>query len=165
MRVLLADALPRAAVARLEAAGDEVVLRPDLTETDLGSALDGIDALVVRSTRVTGDALDAADGLGLIVRAGAGTNTIDTTRAAELGMYVCNVPGRNAIAVAGVGTSFLSRSQRTSGPLDQYLQNRSQAERLRSLYFRHLGGSRGDRTDLEADLASITYPSERGVIR
>lgn len=100
MRVLLADALPDAAVARLEAAGDEVVLRPDLTETDLGSALPGVNALVVRSTRVTGEALDTADGLGLIVRAGAGTNTIDTTRAAELGIYVCNVPGRNALAVA-----------------------------------------------------------------
>lgn len=70
-----------------------------------------------------------------------------------------------AIAVAGIGTSFLARSQRTSGPLDRYIRSRSKAERLRSLYFRHLGGARGDRADLEADLASITYPSERGRVR
>jgi len=70
-----------------------------------------------------------------------------------------------AIAVAGIGTSVLARSQRTSGPLDSYLQNRAKAERLRSLFFRHLGGSRGDRSDLEVDLTSINYPSERGRVR
>jgi len=67
-----------------------------------------------------------------------------------------------AIAVAGIGTSALARSQRSSGPLDRFLTSRTKAERLRSLYFRHLGGGRGDRSDLEADLTSINYPSERG---
>lgn len=107
MRVLLADRLPDAAVARLEAAGNEVIIDAELTEDDLGSALTDVDVLVVRSTRVTADALDASRALGLIVRAGAGTNTIDTARAAELGVFVCNVPGRNALAVAELTIGLL----------------------------------------------------------
>ena len=63
--------------------------------------------LIVRSTKVTAAALDQADSLGLIVRAGAGTNTIDCDRAAELGVFVCNVPGKNALAVAELTMGLL----------------------------------------------------------
>ncbi|MGZ0220051.1 MAG: hydroxyacid dehydrogenase, partial [Acidimicrobiales bacterium] len=82
MKVLLADSLPASAVDRLIDAGDEVESRPELTAEDLPAAIAGFEALVVRSTKVTAQALDAADCLGLIVRAGAGTNTIDCERAA-----------------------------------------------------------------------------------
>ena len=54
--------------------------------------------LVVRSTKVGADVFDAADRLTLVVRAGAGTNTIDTSAAARRGVFVANVPGRNSIA-------------------------------------------------------------------
>jgi D-3-phosphoglycerate dehydrogenase len=63
--------------------------------------------LVVRSTRVTRATIEAADSLELIARAGAGTNTIDTQAAADLGIYVSNVPGRNAIAVAELTMGLL----------------------------------------------------------
>ncbi|MDG1368617.1 MAG: NAD(P)-dependent oxidoreductase [Acidimicrobiales bacterium] len=107
MKVLLADALPDAAVQQLEAAGDDVTSLPDLNADTLSDAVAGHEVLVVRSTRVTATALEAADKLGLIVRAGAGTNTIDLDRAAELGIFVCNVPGKNALAVAELTMGLL----------------------------------------------------------
>ena len=107
MKILLADSLPASAVARLEAAGDDVVVDPALTADDLGDALAGVEVLVVRSTPVNARALDQAAELALIVRAGAGTNTIDAARAAELGIFVCNVPGRNALAVAELAMGLL----------------------------------------------------------
>ena len=107
MKVLLADSLPTSAIDRLIDAGDEVESRPELTAEDLPGAIAGFEALVVRSTKVTAEALDAADRLGLIVRAGAGTNTIDCERAAERGVFVCNVPGKNALAVAELTMGLL----------------------------------------------------------
>ncbi len=107
MKVLLADKLPDEAIERLNAAGDEVVMMADLTADDLPDHIAGVEVLVVRSTRVTSATLDAADRLGLIVRAGAGTNTIDCARAAELGVFVCNVPGRNALAVAELAVGLM----------------------------------------------------------
>jgi len=107
MKVLLADRLPDAAVQRLSAAGDDVVVMADLTADDLPAHIAGAEVLVVRSTKVTAAALDEADRLGLIVRAGAGTNTIDCNRAAELGVFVCNVPGRNALAVAELAVGLM----------------------------------------------------------
>ncbi len=100
MRILFADGLSDTAVERLRAGGDACSLKPSLTADDLPGHIAGFDVLVVRSTRVTAETIEAGDGLGLVVRAGAGTNTIDCARAAELGVFVCNVPGRNAIAVA-----------------------------------------------------------------
>ena len=55
---------------------------------------------MVRSTKVDRAVFDAADKLALVIRAGAGTNTIDVEAAARHGVLVCNVPGRNAVAVA-----------------------------------------------------------------
>ena len=100
MRILFADGLSDTAVERLRAGGDTCTLKPFLTAEDLPDHVAGFDVLVVRSTRVTAETIEAGDDLGLVVRAGAGTNTIDCARAAELGVFVCNVPGRNAIAVA-----------------------------------------------------------------
>ena len=100
MRILFGDSLAESVIDRLRAGGDECVVEPGLTESMLPAHVAGFDVLVVRSTRVTAATLEAADRLGLVLRAGAGTNTIDTQRAAELGIFVCNVPGRNAVAVA-----------------------------------------------------------------
>ena len=56
---------------------------------------------------MTAATIEAADALELIVRAGAGTNTIDVDAASEVGIYVTNVPGRNAIAVAELTMGLL----------------------------------------------------------
>lgn len=100
MRILVADALPDPHLGRLRDAGHEVVDDPGLTADSLPDALRGVDVVVVRSTMVTAEALTAADHLALVIRAGAGTNTIDIDTAAARGVYVCNVPGMNAVAVA-----------------------------------------------------------------
>ena len=100
MKILFADGLSDSAVERLRAGGDTCTLKPSLTAEDLPAHVAGFDVLVVRSTRVTTETIEAGRDLGLVVRAGAGTNTVDCARAAALGVFVCNVPGRNAIAVA-----------------------------------------------------------------
>ena len=107
MRILLADGLSDAAVERLRSGGDICTVEPSLTAEDLPAHVSGCDVLVVRSTRVTAPTLEAGTELGLVVRAGAGTNTINCARAAELGVFVCNVPGRNAIAVAELALGLM----------------------------------------------------------
>jgi D-3-phosphoglycerate dehydrogenase len=107
MRVLFADAIDPSIVDALTERGHECVSDPKLSADDLPARIPGFDALVVRSTEVTGAAIEAADALELIVRAGAGTNTIDVGAASEVGIYVTNVPGRNAIAVAELTIGLL----------------------------------------------------------
>jgi len=100
MRVLIADKLPNEVRVALSRLGYEVDFQPDLTANDLPTVLPDYHVLVVRSTKVTADALTAAERLQLVVRAGAGVNTIDTKCAAERGIFVANCPGKNAVAVA-----------------------------------------------------------------
>lgn len=100
MRILIADRLEASAVADLESDGHECVVEPDLTPELLPERIPGFDALLVRSTKVTAPTFAAADRLRLVVRAGAGTNTIDKAAATDAGAVVANVPGRNAVAVA-----------------------------------------------------------------
>jgi len=101
MKVLVADKFERSGLDGLEAAGCEVVFEPDLAGEGLTRAIATslAEVLVVRSTAVTAPMLDAGR-LALIVRAGAGYNTIDVAAASQRGIYVSNCPGRNAIAVA-----------------------------------------------------------------
>jgi D-3-phosphoglycerate dehydrogenase len=107
MRVLLADAIDPATVDDLTGLGHEVVSEPKLSASDLPDRVPGFQALVVRSTEVTAATIEAGDALELIVRAGAGTNTIDVEAASRVGIYVTNVPGRNAIAVAELTIGLL----------------------------------------------------------
>jgi D-3-phosphoglycerate dehydrogenase / 2-oxoglutarate reductase len=100
MRLLVADKMDLLALEELKVLGIEIVSRPELTKDTLPSALDGVGILVVRSTEVTGEAIYAGKQLNLIVRAGAGVNTIDVAAASARGIYVANCPGKNAIAVA-----------------------------------------------------------------
>jgi len=100
-RVLVADKLHPTALTGLQALpGVEVVSRPDLTAETLPGEISGFEVLVVRSTKVTAAVLAAGDALGLVIRAGAGVNTIDVAEASRRGVYVANCPGRNAAAVA-----------------------------------------------------------------
>jgi len=107
MRILFADSFDQASLERLRSLGHECVYEPALNGNDLPGALPGIDALVVRSTKVTAESLLASDSLRIVVRAGAGTNTIDKDTAANRAVYVCNTPGKNAVAVAELTMAFL----------------------------------------------------------
>ncbi len=101
MKVLVADQFEQSGLDGLRAAGCEVLHNAALKDEALVSALreTRAEVLVVRSTRVTAEMMDAG-GLALIVRAGAGYNTIDVRAASARGIYVSNCPGKNAIAVA-----------------------------------------------------------------
>jgi D-3-phosphoglycerate dehydrogenase len=100
MRILFADKFPETHIARLRADGHDIVYQPALGTDDLGAALEGVDVLVVRSTRVPAEVVEAAPDLSLILRAGAGVNTIAVDAAARRGVVVANTPGKNSIAVA-----------------------------------------------------------------
>lgn len=107
MKILFADKFPQEHLNRLQELGHQCSYQPDLGADDLPDKVPGHDALVVRSTRVEAPAIAAADGLRIVIRAGAGTNTIDTDTAAARDVRVCNVPGRNALAVAELTMGLL----------------------------------------------------------
>ncbi len=100
MRLLLADKIDIQALEELRILGIEIVSRPELTKDTLPDALEGVGILVVRSTEVTAKAIEAGKHLNLIIRAGAGVNTIDVVAASARGVYVANCPGKNGAAVA-----------------------------------------------------------------
>jgi D-3-phosphoglycerate dehydrogenase / 2-oxoglutarate reductase len=108
MKVLVADKFEKSGVEGLRAAGCEVLYEPDLKEDALTQAIasSAADVLVVRGTKITTPMLDAGR-LSLIVRAGAGYNTIDVAGASTRGIYVSNCPGKNAIAVAELAFGLL----------------------------------------------------------
>jgi D-3-phosphoglycerate dehydrogenase / 2-oxoglutarate reductase len=107
MHLLFADRLPEQTLGELEARGHDCVMEPGLKADQLPARIAGFDGLVVRSTRVERAVFEAADRLALVIRAGAGTNTIDTEAAANRGVLVSNVPGRNAAAVAELTMGLL----------------------------------------------------------
>lgn len=100
MNILIADSFPESHVKILTDEGHVVTTNPDLDEDTLAGAVKDNEAIIVRSTKVNADALESGKSLKLVIRAGAGTNTIDKAHAADIGIRVCNVPGANAIAVA-----------------------------------------------------------------
>jgi D-3-phosphoglycerate dehydrogenase len=108
MKVLVADKFPDDGLAALRTAGCEVVYDANLAKETLTEAVraSGADVLVVRSTEVPGETLRAGR-LGLVIRAGAGYNTIDVKTASELGIYVSNCPGKNSVAVAELAMALI----------------------------------------------------------
>lgn len=107
MRVLLADTFPDTFTATILERGHDYTYLPDITAEQLPERVPDHDVLVVRSTRVTAATLAADDRLRLVIRAGSGTNTIDRAAASERGIYIANVPGRNAAAVAELAFGLL----------------------------------------------------------
>ena len=102
MKVLLADKLAPIVAEYLLENGHEVESKPSLKDDLLIEALKihSPDILVVRSTKISQEHIESCPSLGLIIRAGAGVNTIDLDTASSRGIFVANCPGRNAIAVA-----------------------------------------------------------------
>jgi len=107
MRVLLADSFPEQFLPEMERLGFECEFRPELSGAELAAALRGVQVLLVRSTPVTAEAIDAADDLAWIIRAGAGYNTIDCQAASRQASWVSNVPRQNAIAVAELAMGLM----------------------------------------------------------
>jgi D-3-phosphoglycerate dehydrogenase len=144
VKVLVADAFESSGLEGLKAAGCDVAYEPDLADDRLTDAIrrTAADVLIVRSTRVTEAMLDAGR-LSLVVRAGAGYNTIDVAAASKRGIYVSNCPGRNAIAVAELAFGLILALDRripdNVADLRAGRWNKKQYSKARGLYGRTLG--------------------------
>lgn len=107
MKVLVATEKPFAAAAvngikaEVEGAGHQLVLLEKYTEKQqLLDAVADVEAMIVRSDKITAEVLDAAKALKIVVRAGAGFDNIDIAYAKEKNVVVENTPGQNSNAVA-----------------------------------------------------------------
>jgi D-3-phosphoglycerate dehydrogenase / 2-oxoglutarate reductase len=144
MKVLVADKFETSGLEGLEAAGCEVVYEPDLADDRLASAIaaTNADVLVVRSTKVTERMFDRGR-LALVVRAGAGVNTIDVEAASRRGIYVATCPGKNSIAVAelafGLVVALDRRIPDNVADLRAGRWNKSEYSKARGLFGRTLG--------------------------
>ena len=109
MNVLIADSFSDLGIERLREAGHAVTVDVSLKGDALTDALarHTPQVLVVRSTKVTAADFDADPELELIVRAGAGYDTIDVAGASQRGIFVANCPGKNATAVAELAFGLL----------------------------------------------------------
>jgi D-3-phosphoglycerate dehydrogenase len=144
MKVLIADRFEAAGIDALMRAGCEVVYQPDLENDALALAIrtTGAAVLVVRSTAVTGAMLEGGS-LSLVVRAGAGYNTIDVATASRRGIYVSNCPGKNSVAVAELAFGLMLALDRripdNVADLRRGVWNKKEYSIARGLYGRTLG--------------------------
>jgi D-3-phosphoglycerate dehydrogenase len=144
MKVLIADKFPEGGRAALARAGVEVVYDPELKDAALTAAVGatGADILVVRGTKVPAATL-AGGRLSLVVRAGAGYDTIDVPAASARGIYVSNCPGKNSIAVAELTFALILALDRrvpaNAADLKAGHWNKAEYSKARGLFGRTLG--------------------------
>ena len=101
MKILVADDVSDSGLQPLRNSGFEVEKRTSLTKSELISALQDCDGLIVRSeTKVTADILEATPNLRVIGRAGVGVDNIDVSAATVNGVVVMNAPDGNTITTA-----------------------------------------------------------------
>jgi D-3-phosphoglycerate dehydrogenase len=145
MKVLIADKFEKVGIDGLKELGCTVVSHPDLTTATLPVALKAQDpsVLIVRSTKVTAEALRSGPSLGLVIRAGAGIDTIDVPAASDRGVFVSNCPGRNSIAVAELVLGLLLSCDRRIPDQVAELRagkwNKGEYSKARGLHGRTLG--------------------------
>ncbi|HMM34484.1 MAG TPA: phosphoglycerate dehydrogenase [Thermoanaerobaculia bacterium] len=186
MRVLVADKFEETGLEGLRSLGCEVYYEPKLEGEALGWRLrdTAAEVLVVRSTRVTAAEMDQARSLSLVIRAGAGVNTIDLAAASARAISVSNCPGKNAVAVAELAWGLIlaldRRIAEQTADLKAGLWNKAEYGRARGLAGRTLGiagfgaigrevAARGRAFDMEVVAWSPSLTAERaaeaGVVR
>ena len=144
MKVLVADKFSETGLDQLRLKGAEVVYQPDLVDDALVAAVaaEKPEVLVVRSTKVTEKALTAGP-LALVVRAGAGVDTIDVEAATRLGILVANCPGKNSIAVAELAFGLIlaldRRIPEAAADLKRGVWNKKEYSKANGLFGRTLG--------------------------
>lgn len=107
MRILVACVLPPAALDELRALGAEVLVKPELTPDQLAGALADAGVLIVDRRRVSADAVNSANALQMIVRAGTVVANIALEDASTQGIFVCNTPFRDASAIAELAIGLI----------------------------------------------------------
>src|SRR3989442_5096493 len=144
MLVLIADKFEQSGRDGLKAIGCEISYQPDLKDDALTGAIraEKPDVLVVRSTKVTEPMLDSGS-VKLVVRAGAGYNTIDVAAASKRGIYVSNCPGKIPIGVAELAFALILALDRRIADnvitLRRGEWNKKEFSQARGLYGRTLG--------------------------
>jgi D-3-phosphoglycerate dehydrogenase len=144
VRVLVADKFEQSGLDGLKAAGCEISYQPGLKDEALAQAVQRFqpDVLVVRSTKVTEPILGAG-ALKLVVRAGAGYNTIDVAAASRRGIYISNCPGKNSAAVAELAFGLILALDRRIADnvlsLREGQWNKTEYSKARGLFGRTLG--------------------------
>ncbi len=145
MKVLVADKFEKVGIDGLKDLGCTVVSEPDVKAEALPALIRQIDPhiLIVRGKKVSADTLRAGTALTLVIRAGAGIDSIDVAMASELGVFVSNCPGKNSIAVAELVMGLLLACDRRIP--DQVMElrqgkwNKAAYSKGRGLYGRTLG--------------------------
>jgi len=144
MRVLVADKFEKSGLNGLKSLGCEVIFEPDLKDDALTDSIgsSGAEILIVRGTKVTRPMLEAGS-LSLVVRAGAGYNTIDVEAASSRGISVANCPGKNSVAVAELAFGLIlaldRRIAENSSDLKRGAWNKKEYSKARGLFGRTLG--------------------------
>jgi D-3-phosphoglycerate dehydrogenase len=121
------------------------VSQPELTAEALPAAIKEVDPriLIVRGTKVTAETLNSGTALTLVIRAGAGIDTIDVATASSRGIFISNCPGKNSIAVAELVMGLVLTCDRRipdqAADLRQGKWNKAEYSKARGLYGRTLG--------------------------
>jgi D-3-phosphoglycerate dehydrogenase len=144
MKALVADKFEQSGIDGLMALGFEVLSEPDLQGDELGQRIkeSQADVLIVRSTKVT-DPMMEGSRLSVIIRAGAGYNTIDVDAASRYGIRVANCPGKNSQAVAELAFGLMLALDRripdNVSDLRNGVWNKKEYSRARGLHGKTLG--------------------------
>jgi D-3-phosphoglycerate dehydrogenase / 2-oxoglutarate reductase len=143
MKTLIADKFSEAHIERLNQLGCEVTYQPSAKAEELPGLIGPFKILVVRGKPVTAETLNAADQLALVLRAGAGVNTIDVKTASARGVFVSNCPGKNSIAVAELVFALLlaidRRIPENAAALRAHKWNKKEFSRADGVYGKTLG--------------------------
>lgn len=143
MRIFIADEFSKGHLDSLRGLGLTVDYKPGTKADDLAVQAKDAAILVVRSTEVKKPVFEAAHGLSLVIRAGAGVNTIDVAAASSHGVYVANCPGQNAIAVAELVMGLMLASDRriadNTAALREGKWNKKVFSQARGVFGRTLG--------------------------
>jgi D-3-phosphoglycerate dehydrogenase / 2-oxoglutarate reductase len=145
LKVLIADKFEKVGIDGLNELGCSVASQPEVKAEELPALIRQIDPhiLIVRGKKVTAEALQAGTALTLVIRAGAGIDTIDVAAASGMGVFVSNCPGKNSIAVAELVMGLLLACDRRIP--DQVIDLREgrwrkgEYSKARGLYGRTLG--------------------------
>ncbi len=145
MKVLVADKFEKVGIDGLQDIGCRVRLEPGVSAADLPALMREYDPkiLIVRSKKVNAATFQAGAGLSLVIRAGAGVDTIDVKAASRQGVFVANCPGKNSIAVAELVMGLLLSCDRRIpdqvADLRNGVWNKAEYTKARGLHGRTLG--------------------------
>jgi D-3-phosphoglycerate dehydrogenase len=143
MKILIADKFEKSGIDGLKALGCDVMSAPDLQDQALVDAIAANQprVVIVRSTKITDAMLGPS--VKLVIRAGAGYNTIDVKAATAKQIVVANCPGKNSIAVAelafGLMLSIDRRIPDNVADLRAGRWNKKEYSKARGIYGQTLG--------------------------